>query len=922
MRTRSTLPCLALLGLLLPLPARADEVPGPSPYRPDPKSVERYGPAYRYPQAGWVVLHVEGEPYERGVQHGRLMAPELAGFVKTCATFANPKAPSEGWRSLRTLVNALFVRRYEREYLEEMKGIADGANAAGARYEGRPLDLTDIVAVNAWPEYETLESGLEALPTGLEGVRFPQAGPKKMPAPKPMHCSAFAATGPATADGKIVFGHITMFALYPSACYNVWLDVKPTKGHRVMMQSYPGGIQSGMDYYYNDAGLLVCETTIGQTKFDITGKALASRIRQALQYADTIDQAVEILKAGNNGLYTNEWLLADIKTNEIAMFELGTHTSRLFRSSKNEWYGGTPGFYWGCNNTKDLQVRLETIPSVEGRPENVVFRPSDRDQVWVRLYEQHKGKIDVNFGKLAFTTPPIAASHSLDAKFTTTDLAKEMRTWALFGPPLGRTWQPTQGERERFHDIKPLVSNPWTVLHPEPPERSAQNGNRIVDLPSAMKTPRALAANDAAKDKEEGDEEQPDANEPAWRGTLLPKTDADIWLATSFAGYERIVSHGRHPKPGDRDQLTLDLFQSRSSYLAAARAAKDVPLTRTERAFGQSEWYRVAAGKGVLVLHELRRKLGDAAFEEQMDRFGRAHAGKEVTTAMFREEFEKLGGGMKEFFDAWLDQPGLPIVQYQELRVDPTGKRSQGVVVAGRLNCVNPRPGQTIDITVETGRDEVTKTFPLADGSFTINLKTGQEPKRVVVDKYHHTAMANGAVFSVHSYYGELEHTLIVYGTTGDAAAQREAGEELQRLIRERGSNFTVTVKADKDVTDADLAANHVLLLGRPDSNRVVERFREALPVRFGWRSFTVGQDDYAHADSAVIAAADNPLNKRYSVVVIAGLSAAATRLAPEQLMRQRAAEVVVLPHGGKAKPLVLPARDLVYEFNGAATKK
>src|SRR5262249_10728847 len=151
------------------------------------------------------------------------------------------------------------------------------------------------------------------------------------------HCSAFAATGPATADGKIVFGHITMFSLYPANFYNVWLDVKPAKGHRIMMQSYPGGIQSGMDYYMNDAGILVCETTIHQTKFEIKGEALASRIRRALQYADNIDKAVEILKDSNNGLYTNEWLLADTKTNEIAMFELGTEKAKLWRSSKKEW---------------------------------------------------------------------------------------------------------------------------------------------------------------------------------------------------------------------------------------------------------------------------------------------------------------------------------------------------------------------------------------------------------------------------------------------------------------------------------------------------------------------------------------------------------------------------------------------------------
>ena len=74
------------------------------------------------------------------------------------------------------------------------------------------------------------------------------------------------------------------------------------------------------------------------------------------------------LSKDNNGLYTNEWLLADTKTNEIAMFELGTHKTKLYRSSKNEWFGDTPGFYWGCNNTKDREVRLETIASVNDRP--------------------------------------------------------------------------------------------------------------------------------------------------------------------------------------------------------------------------------------------------------------------------------------------------------------------------------------------------------------------------------------------------------------------------------------------------------------------------------------------------------------------------------------------------------------------------
>src|SRR6266581_110552 len=61
-----------------------------SEYSPDPKSVQRYGPAYRYPQAGWVVLHIEGKPYDRGYQHGYLMASEIAGYLKCFAAMQSP----------------------------------------------------------------------------------------------------------------------------------------------------------------------------------------------------------------------------------------------------------------------------------------------------------------------------------------------------------------------------------------------------------------------------------------------------------------------------------------------------------------------------------------------------------------------------------------------------------------------------------------------------------------------------------------------------------------------------------------------------------------------------------------------------------------------------------------------------------------
>jgi hypothetical protein len=948
---RRTLPSMFLLllaGLSAPLSTFAA---GVSDFRPDPKSVQRYGPAYRYPQAGWIVLHIEGEPYTRGYQHGRLLAPEIAANLRCFAAVQSPKAPSEGWKLTRTLVNALFVRRYEKEYLEEMRGIADGASAARARFDNRPIDVVDVVALNAWPEIATLDSALNATANGLEGIRFGQEPARPKPRPKPMRCSAFAATGPATADGKIVFGHITMFSLYPSLFYNVWLDVKPAKGHRVLMQTYPAGIQSGLDYYMNDAGLLVCETTISQTTFDIQGLTVASRIRQALQYADGIDQAVAILKKGNNGLYTNEWLLADTKTNEIAMFELGTHKSKLYRSSKNEWFGGTKGFYWGCNNTKDLEVRLETVPSVKDRPANVVFHPSDRDKVWLRLFHKYQGKIDADFGKIAFTTPPIASFPSLDAKFTTTNLAKQLKTWALYGPPLGRTWQPTHQERKLYPEVRPMVSNPWAILHTEPPAKVDLKGIIVADLPNRVEGTVARALRHA--------KDRPVATVPAWHGTLLPKTDADSWLAAAFADYEKIYSLEKALKKRarekglaeeDRDRLAVALYGYRSSYLAAARAAADVPLAKTRSNLVRDEWYRIAAGKGVYVLQELRNELGDELFEKAMDSFGRENAGRKVAAAQFQAHVEKVSGKrLGRFFDYWLGETTLPRLTLKNVTVSELKAYGlylgevwpYGYRVSGVIHRTDKDPPQKVRVTIEGSKGAFTRTISpqQADTPFKINLQTSELPRlaffpqtltqlphtegkfdgpplRVVINKYGRSAEANGGVFSTLSWGAEPEDALIVYGTADEVPAHREAAEALQRAILRRGSNITVPIKSDKDVTEKDLKAHHLLLIGRPDSNRIVERVRAALPVTFGSRSFVVRGKSYAQAGSAVIAAAENPFNKRYSVVMAAGLSAEATlRAAPIFVRREQpATEVLLLAHGQAPHALIVPPRDLVWE--------
>src|SRR5437762_10636876 len=114
MRRAALLFCLTLW-----LPASADAGgASAADYRPDPAAVQRYGPAYRFPQDGWTVLHIEGEPYERGYQHGRLMAGEIAAHLRCFALMQGHEAPAEAWKATRKLTSALFLRRFAPEFLE------------------------------------------------------------------------------------------------------------------------------------------------------------------------------------------------------------------------------------------------------------------------------------------------------------------------------------------------------------------------------------------------------------------------------------------------------------------------------------------------------------------------------------------------------------------------------------------------------------------------------------------------------------------------------------------------------------------------------------------------------------------------------------------------------------------------------------
>ncbi|MDH7517269.1 MAG: C45 family autoproteolytic acyltransferase/hydrolase [Candidatus Thermoplasmatota archaeon] len=416
---------------------------------------EYYKGGYRYNIQGWIYLHIEGEPYERGYQYGYLASAEIVDIIQRWSRLFPEKW---SWKIHKRTAMQLFWNKYPEEYKQEIKGIADGVADRGGVVDGAAVNYKDILTLNEMYEMLTRTRSLFIHPfrsrVKLLLSNFLKAGFSSY-TEYADHCSAFIATGDATADGRIVASHSTFsFAfdgiwwhLYTAERFNVILDIQPSDGYRILMTTSPGLIWSDEDFNQNNAGMILMGTSLKMGPWSKVGDPVVVRSRKAIQYSDSIDEMISYLLKKNNGLYANDWLMGDTKTGEIASLELALHNYGLNRT-KN-------GFIWSCNNVKNDRVRWELTSifglGVIGRVVSRKFVPSDRDIKFEELRDEYYGKIDVDVAKKIMTTSPIH-SGSMDCKITDSQLVNDFGFWAFMGKPDGTDFIASE---HPFKKVKP-----------------------------------------------------------------------------------------------------------------------------------------------------------------------------------------------------------------------------------------------------------------------------------------------------------------------------------------------------------------------------------------------------------------------------------------------------------------------------------
>ncbi|MGO8699014.1 MAG: C45 family autoproteolytic acyltransferase/hydolase [Limisphaerales bacterium] len=206
---------------------------------------------------GTRVLFLKGTPEEMGRQHGKLMRPQIRDLVNHILYGVGVGSSFEKGRWFVGEIESAEKRLepfIDQRYFREMDAMADGCG----------LSREEVRLANFFPEL--------------------------------FHCSGFALFGNATEDGHLYHGRILDYLRGLGLEQNAVVMVfQPEHGNAWVNVGYAGFI--GSVTAMNEKHIAIGEMGgRGQGNWD--GKPMAELVREVMEKADTLDQAIEIMRKG------------------------------------------------------------------------------------------------------------------------------------------------------------------------------------------------------------------------------------------------------------------------------------------------------------------------------------------------------------------------------------------------------------------------------------------------------------------------------------------------------------------------------------------------------------------------------------------------------------------------------------------------
>lgn len=266
-----------------------------------------------------------------------------------------------------------------------------------------------------------------------------------------------------------------------------------------------------------------------------------------------------------------------------------------------------------------------------------------------------------------------------------------------------------------------------------------------------------------------------------WFGDLVTTESwANLTLNEAFANYSEYLWNEH--KYG-ADQAGLKLVAEMEGYFAEAES-KQEDLIRFRYADSEDMFDAHSYNKGGVVLHMLRRQVGDAAFFQALNRYLKRHAFQSVEVHDLRMAFEEVSGqDLNWFFNQWFLDKGHP-----ELLVDVDYSQPENILISAyQVQDLEKSPLFQLPLEVswyEAG-ERKSRTFQMTRGFQQFALENGTPLSQVYIDEGKNLLARRSQELSAEQFARQFKESKLGVARYEalDSLAARESVDQLMEVL-------------------------------------------------------------------------------------------------------------------------------------------
>jgi aminopeptidase N len=215
-----------------------------------------------------------------------------------------------------------------------------------------------------------------------------------------------------------------------------------------------------------------------------------------------------------------------------------------------------------------------------------------------------------------------------------------------------------------------------------------------------------------------------------WGNSVFPQGLGAAWLTEAFSNYSAwMYASGR---AGNPRVLQKRVARATSDYFRQAKAMGDQAIAEADPYVHVGAAQQIIYEKGAVILHTLRRHLGDRLFRETMRRFAADYRFGKARIGDFQQVAEKVSGEKLDwFFAQWLGRTGGMALSYSFETVPETPSRNRVVL---HLNQLGPPYQARLKLQMQVDDSVQTQEIDLKDAAHTYSFPIRGKVSSVLLD--------------------------------------------------------------------------------------------------------------------------------------------------------------------------------------------